>query len=158
MVKMTKSMGKNMSQAIPDRNTLKVYWFLLMQPGGKAGVRQIQRAMGFSSPNAALFHLNKLQEIHLVQQRSDGEYEVQHKTRFGEMKNFIQIQRFFIPKHAIYAIFMTCIMCAFLVILIPILSLPVLLALLPGILATLILWYEAYIVWQQLPQFHFQTN
>lgn len=140
----------------PDRNTLKIYWYLCMQPNGKAGLRQVQRAMGFSSPNAAIFHLNKLQEMQLVHHHRDGEYAVQQKTPFGDMKAFIQLRHYFIPKHAIYATTMTCIMCLSTFLLLPVFSLPVLLALLPGILAVGILWYEAYIVWQRLP--HYQPH
>lgn len=153
MVIMAESSSRKKPSKKPDRNTLKVYWYLLMQPDGKAGLRQIQRAMGYSSPNAALFHLNKLREMQLINHSHDGDYEVQQKIHYGEMKAFIQLRHYFIPKHAFYALTMTCIMSVYIALLIPIFSLPVLLALLPGILATGIFWFEAYLLWQQLPKF-----
>jgi hypothetical protein len=156
MVAMTQRGQKTNTSKRPDRNTLKIYWYLCMQPNGKAGLRQVQRAMGFSSPNAAIFHLQKLQEMQLVQHYPNGDYAIQQKTAYGDMKAFIQVRHYFIPKHAIYAATMTCIMCLCTLLLLPVFSPPVLLALLPGMMAVGILWYEAYIVWQRLP--HYQPQ
>jgi len=39
-------------------NTLKVYWYMLEHGGeSSVGVREIQRALGFSSPTLAAYHL-----------------------------------------------------------------------------------------------------
>jgi hypothetical protein len=138
---------------IPDRNTLKVYWYFFTQPHGKVGIRQVQRAMGFSSPNAAIFHLNKLVDMKLVTHQQNGDYQLLHRSRFGIMKSFLFLGCYSIPKHAIYATIMTCTMLSCTILLLPVLSLPMIIALLPGLLALTILWYEAYIVWQQKPTF-----
>jgi len=49
--------------------TLKVYWYMLQQPSRSVGVREIQRALRFSSPSVALHHLEKLEDLGLVQKR-----------------------------------------------------------------------------------------
>ena len=49
--------------------TLKVYWYMLQQPNRSVGVREIQRALRFSSPSVALHHLEKLEDLGLVQKR-----------------------------------------------------------------------------------------
>ena len=46
--------------------TLLVYWFMLRSPGSKAGVREIQRALGFSSSSVASYHLEKLCSLGLA--------------------------------------------------------------------------------------------
>lgn len=48
-------------------NTLKVYWFLLRAEKGVVGVSETQRALGFSSPALAVYHLDKLTELGLVE-------------------------------------------------------------------------------------------
>lgn len=138
---------------IPDRNTLKVYWYFFTQPQGTVGVRQAQRAMGFSSPNAAIFHLTKLVDLKLVNRQPNGDYHLLHRSRFGIMKSFLFLGHYSILKHAIYATIMTCTMLSCSILLLPVLSLPMITALLPGLLAIIILWYEAYIVWQQKPTY-----
>lgn len=140
----------------PDRNTLKVYWYLLLQPKGVAGLRQVQRAMGFSSPNAAIFHLDKLRELQLVSRSREGEYRVIHRQRFGEMRLYVLLGHYIIPKHAIYALVMSCIMLLCTIGLYPFFSHPFFLALLPGFFAVIILWYETIIVWKRRPKFEKQ--
>jgi hypothetical protein len=137
----------------PYRNTLRTYWYMLTQPKGKAGVRQVQRAMGFSSPNAALFHLNKLEESKLVLRNQDGEYEVLQRKHFGDMKSFVFLGCHFIPRHSIYAAVVTVVMIPCLLVLVPVGSLLIVVALLPGLLAVVLLWYETAIVWRRRPRF-----
>ncbi|NIM45531.1 MAG: hypothetical protein GTN80_07805, partial [Nitrososphaeria archaeon] len=40
--------------------TLLVYWYLIKERGDSVGVREIQRALKFSSPSVASYHLEKL--------------------------------------------------------------------------------------------------
>jgi len=47
--------------------TLLVYWHLLKSPGLKVGVREVQRKLGFSSPSVAVYHLDKLMSLGLVE-------------------------------------------------------------------------------------------
>ena len=141
------------SQADPNRSTLKIYWYLLLQPRGTARIRQIQRAMGYASPNAAIFHLDKLVEMQLLRKTPNGEYHVHQRRRYGVMKAFYIVSRWIIPKHAIYAVMMTFVMVVCTVYLLPVFSLYVLIALIPGFAATGILWFEALLVRQQRPRF-----
>jgi len=53
---------------------LLVYWYLLRRPDFKAGVREIQRSLGFSSPSIAIHHLNKLVNLGLVEKTKTGEH------------------------------------------------------------------------------------
>ena len=48
-------------------NTLRVYWHVLRSRGEVVGVRDTQRALGFSSPALAIYHFDKLVELGLVE-------------------------------------------------------------------------------------------
>ncbi|MFW9934753.1 MAG: hypothetical protein ACFFDU_04365 [Candidatus Thorarchaeota archaeon] len=142
-----------MERKVPDRNTLKVYWYLLSLSQQRAGVRQVQRAMGFSSPNAAIFHLKRLVEMKLILQHRNSEYQICKKERIGEMKAFLILGHHFIPIHAIYAIIMITIMIFCTLILLPVFSYITVVALLPGLMSMCIFWYETYLVWRKQPKF-----
>jgi hypothetical protein len=114
--------------------------------------------MGFSSPNAALFHLARLEESKLVLRNRDGEYEVLQRKHFGEMKSFVRFRHHFIPKHSIYAAIVTAVMIPCVLALWPAPFLFVVVALLPGLLAVAFLWYEAAIVWRLRPRFATRNN
>ena len=49
----------------------KVYWFLL-KIGHPVSVREVQRALHFSSPSIANHHLEQLRELGLVQKQEIG--------------------------------------------------------------------------------------
>ena len=54
-------------------NTLRVYWHLLRSPNGVVGVGETQKSLGFSSPALAVYHLEKLAELRLIE-KVRGEY------------------------------------------------------------------------------------
>lgn len=47
--------------------TMLVYMHLLRLDRPSVGVREVQRALGFSSPSVAAYHLNKLRDLGLVE-------------------------------------------------------------------------------------------
>jgi len=53
-------------------NTMRVYLYILKSEGS-VGVREVQRALGFSGPRLAAYHLEKLQGLGLVEEMQ-GEY------------------------------------------------------------------------------------
>ena len=61
-------------------NTLRVYWELLKSSNGVVGVRKVQRSLGFSSPALASYHLNKLEELGLVEKKR-GDYYLKREMR-----------------------------------------------------------------------------
>jgi DNA-binding MarR family transcriptional regulator len=56
-------------------HTLRVYWYLINSPKTSVGPRDVQRKMGFSSPNLAIYHLDKLVELGIVEKVA-GEYRI----------------------------------------------------------------------------------
>jgi len=142
----------NKEQAEISGNTLLVYLYLLRRRQG-CGVREIQRALGFSSSSSAYYHLDKLIYKSILTKDSYGNYKINEKAKIGLTNPFVIIRGFVLPKQIIYAT-TTSIICIFFVVAFwNYLTLTVVLALLPGILASGIFWYDAARLWLSLPSF-----
>ena len=76
--------------------TMSVYALLLQK--GEMGVRDVQRALGFSSPSLALHHLTKLSELDLVAEDVDGVYSVKRTVRVGSLSLFIKLGTRLLPR------------------------------------------------------------
>jgi predicted DNA-binding transcriptional regulator len=76
--------------------TMSVYALLLQR--GEMGVRDVQRALGFSSPSLALHHLTKLSELDLVAKDIDGVYSVKRTVRVGSLSLFIKFGTRLLPR------------------------------------------------------------
>ncbi len=79
--------------------TLLVYRYLITS-GRPAGPRDVQRALKFSGPSVASFHLEKLARSGLVKKNeSDGSYAVDRL----HLKHYFLLRRRLIPKYFLYA-------------------------------------------------------
>lgn len=91
--------------------TLQVYLYMLRKGRGKAiGVRELQRALGFSSPSVAHHHLEKLQEMKLVSKDESNRYRVLEKVDVGILRMFVMIGGRLIPRLVFYAVFLTALL------------------------------------------------
>ena len=61
-------------------STLRVYWYLLKKREN-CGVREIQRALGFSSSSSAHYHLEKLVDKGLLTRDRYGGYSVNARQK-----------------------------------------------------------------------------
>jgi hypothetical protein len=117
-------------------------------------LRDIQRAMGFSSPSSALFHLQKLETAGLLLKDSVGFYRVKTSIRVNLVRNFVIMRGVFVPRHMLYAIVMTIALILFSVALIEFLSSPItVVALLLNAASAGLFWYEAWQDWKLKPRF-----
>jgi hypothetical protein len=132
--------------------TLLVYWYLLRKRQG-CGVREIQRALGFSSSSSAHYHLEKLVYKNISIKDEHGNYKINEKVKIGRISPFIFVQGYVFPMQLFYAIATTGMCIVFLVLFWKFLTLTIILALSPGILASAIFWYDAIKVWQSVPSF-----
>ncbi len=130
-------------------NTLRVYWHILKSHGGVAGVRDTQRALGFSSPALAIYHLEKLVEMGLVE-KSQGEYRLVKVVDVGVLKQFVRLGTFLFPRYLLYAMMFTTLLIFFLTQFKQI-NFYSLFALILGLLGTSIFWYETISAWKQRP-------
>lgn len=130
-------------------NTLRVYWRLLRSPSSTVGVRETQKALGFSSPALATYHLKKLEDLGLVKEEG-GEYRLIREVRVGILKQFTKLGTLMLPRYTLYATIFTTLLVYFLLQLREI-DFSSVFALIFGFLATGILWYETVRVWRQKP-------
>ncbi len=130
-------------------NMLRVYWRLLRSPNGVVRVRETQKALGFSSPALASYHLEKLVELGLVQ-KVRGEYRLVRVVNVGVLRQFVKLGSFVLPRYTLYATMFTTLLIFYLTQLRDI-NFYSLFALIFGILATAILWYETVRAWRQKP-------
>ncbi len=132
-------------------NTLIVYWYLLRKKQNPVGVREVQRAMGFSSSSSAEYHLQKLTDLGLIHKDQFGNYKLKEDIRVGLMKPFLFVGGTVFPRHLIYSIVTSLTILGFVILFYQAMSLILLAALSPGILAAAIFWYETAVVWRSIP-------
>jgi len=130
-------------------NLLRVYWILLRSQSGNIGVREAQCGLGFSSPALASYHLNKLEELGLVEKKN-GEYRLICEVRVGVLKQFTKLRSLMLPRHIFYATMFTTLFTYFLTQFRDI-NFYSIFALIFGLLGTSILWYETLRVRRQKP-------
>lgn len=128
-------------------NTLRVYWHLLRSSSGVVGVRETQRCLGFSSPALALYHLEKLTELGLVRKGRD-DYHLVKIVNIGVLKQFAKIGTLLLPRYTLYATMFTTLL-IFYASQFREVNFYSVFALIFGILATGILWYEGVRTWRQ---------
>ncbi len=130
-------------------NTLRVYWQLLKSPNGVAKVRETQKMLDFSSPALAVYHLDKLVELGLVQ-KIRGEYRLVRVVNVGVLRQFVRFGTFILPRYTLYATLFTTLL-LFYASQFRQVNFYSVFALIFGILGTGILWYETVRAWRQKP-------
>ncbi|PVX23018.1 MAG: hypothetical protein CW691_11930 [Candidatus Bathyarchaeum sp.] len=136
--------------------TLQIYWYLLRDPETSAGVREVQRALGLSSPSVAAHHLDKLLSLGLVEKTVRGEYLLNQEVKVGLLKFFSRMGRFLVPRHLFYAIWLSTMLAIYIIVYNVILYQPTgsihnIAAILFGIVASLVLWIETVRLWKEKP-------
>ncbi|HUS78090.1 MAG TPA: helix-turn-helix domain-containing protein [Patescibacteria group bacterium] len=130
--------------------TLLVYMYLLRSTEPTVGVREVQRSLGFSSPSVSSYHLNKLQDLGLVE--SDyGEYKLVREVKIGVLRQFVSVGGIMLPRFLFSAVLATTMVVTFL------LQFPFqptrfyVSALILGVVPTVTLWYETVRIWRDKP-------
>ncbi len=127
--------------------TQQVYFYMLrnLRP---LGMREIQRGSGLSSPSLAIYHLNKLKNLSLIDVDADGQYYVIQEFKAGLLRFFAGSGRFLVPRYFFYSVFYTVVLIG-VVGFIPIfLNSAGLLLIAVLIFATLTSWRETINVWR----------
>lgn len=142
-------MSEEKIESILKGNTMRVYWFLLRASNGVVGARETQRALSFSSPALAVYHLDKLVELGLVE-KTDGEYRLVKTVNVGVLKQFVRFGALMLPRHFLYATMFTTLLIFYLTQFKRV-DFYSMFALTLGLLATGIMWYETLKAWKQKP-------
>lgn len=129
-------------------NTLRVYWYLLKAPSGSAGIREVQRALHFSSPTLAQYHLEKLRELGLAKKEST-EYVAVGQANVGVLRPFLRFGTVLVPRFVLYAVVFTVLFLFFLSQFeVGFYSISVLIV---SLLAAAVLWYESVRAMRERP-------
>ncbi|MCD6324817.1 hypothetical protein CW704_06050 [Candidatus Bathyarchaeota archaeon] len=131
--------------------TLLVYWFMLKSPDSPVGVREIQRKLGFSSPSIAAHHLEKLLSLGLVRKSLRGEYYLTKEVKVGVLKFFMRLGRFMIPRYLFYSVWFSTMLIVYLLLYGVSGSLHNIVAIIFGVSACVILWFETIRLWREKP-------
>ena len=127
--------------------TLTVYLYLLKH-GKAAGVREVQKELGFSSPSVAFHHLDKLVDLGVVEKDSYDRYILAKKVDTGILHSFVSIGGLTLPRLGFYAAFFTTIAAAYFIVDRTALNLYALIGTAGG---AAVFWYEAWRVWRRKP-------
>ena len=131
--------------------TLLVYWYMLRASRSSVGVREVQRALGFSSPSVAAHHLNKLLSLGLVDQKGTGEYFITQEVKVGLLRFFTRLGRFLVPRYLFYSVWLSTMLIVYLVFYGLNGSNHNIAAIIFGVIACLILWFETVRLWKEKP-------
>ena len=131
--------------------TLLVYMHILKNPGDAVGVREVQRELGFSSPSVSSYHLNKLQDLGLVE-NVYGDYQLLKDIKVGVLKQFIMLGGVMLPRYLFYAVLMTTMLLTFLVQTPYFPSREYVTTIMMGLVPSVILWYETIKIWRERPR------
>lgn len=139
------------SAAIEDiftnKHRLKIYWYMISK-GDPSGVREIQRALGLSSPSVAHHHLEKLREIGVVGQDEYGRYVLVKQVEVGMLQGFSRVGKFMLPRFSFYAVFFSTLFGFYIIRYAE--SLNIFAVLFSGV-ATAVSWYETLRSWKNKP-------
>lgn len=94
--------------------TLKVYWFLLKNPNGTR-LRDIQRNTRLSTPSLASYHLEKLNNIDLVEVDSHGLFYPKRLVKVGVLTLFAGQGRLMVPRYLFYVVFYLAVLIGFVI-------------------------------------------
>ena len=129
----------------------RVYWFLLKN-GRPVSVREVQRALHYSSPSVAQHHLEQLRNLGLVEKQNvGGDYALVGEVKIGVLRHFVKLGRLLFPRYFFYAIFSTTFYLAYLIVLVQSWTRENIFIAIFGAVVSIIFWYEAVRFWRLRP-------
>ena len=131
--------------------TLLVYWYLLQEPTHMVGIREVQRALGFSSPSIAVYHLEKLHDLGLVDKKGTGEYVLEEEVKVGILRLFAHMGRFIVPRYFFYSLLFTTMLATYLAVCVIGQIFPSYYALVFGAIGMIVFWFETVKLWRAKP-------
>ncbi len=130
--------------------TLLVYMHILKAGQETVGVREVQRSLGFSSPSVAAYHLQKLQDLGLIE-NAYGDYHLIKEVKVGVLRSFVSVGGVMLPRFLFYAVLVTSMLITFLLQFPFTPSREYITALVMGLVPAAVLWYETVKIWREKP-------
>ncbi|MGQ9538743.1 MAG: hypothetical protein ACUVTE_04060 [Candidatus Bathycorpusculaceae bacterium] len=151
MSKPSKELDPTVLESMLKGKTLVVYWYLLQQPSRSVGVREVQKALNFSSPSIAVHHLEKLEDLGLIRKKPTGEYVLEEEVKIGILKFFIRMGRFLVPRYLFYSVLFSTMLATYTIICVVGRIWPNFYAFTFGLIASVAFWLETIRVWRAKP-------
>lgn len=151
MPKSSRDIDPNVLESVLKGKTLQVYWYIIQQPSHTVGIRQVQRALVFSSPSIAVHHLEKLNDLGLVEKKGTGEYVLLEEVKVGVLKLFTHMGRFLVPRYLFYSVLFSTMFAAYLMLCTMTQITPSFYAITFSAVAMLIFWVETVRLWRERP-------
>jgi hypothetical protein len=128
-----------------------VYW-LLLKNGQAMSVREVAKALRFTSPSVANHHLEQLCQIGLVQREEiGGNYTLVSEVKIGVLRHFVKFGRLMFPRYFFYALFSSAFYITYLTLFLESITQESLFVIAFGAIISVILWYEAVRFWRLKP-------
>ncbi|KKL84283.1 hypothetical protein LCGC14_1966290 [marine sediment metagenome] len=128
--------------------TLMIYFVVLNKKS--VGVRELQRQLDLSSPSVAKYHLEKLVNLNLVDNRN-GIYHLNKKADLPALTSWVLIGKFLLPRVIFAAIFFTFLFIGYLLFIYSFWNKDSLFVILFGVVVLLYVWLEVYIHFKNKP-------
>lgn len=127
-------------------------YLLLLKSGRPMSVREVQKALHFSSPSLAEYHLERLSDLGLVRkQQVGGHYFLVGEVKIGVLRHFVRLGRLLFPRYFFYAVFSTTLYMIYLGSVMQGFSRESLYIMVFWGVLSAIFWYEAYRIWSMSP-------
>lgn len=130
--------------------TLLVYMHILKARQDTVGVREVQRALGFSSPSVAAYHLQKLQDLGLIE-NVYGDYRLIKEIKVGVLRSFVSVGGVMLPRFLFYAVLVTSMLVTFVASFPIVPSREYITTLIMGLVPAAVFWYETVKIWREKP-------
>ncbi len=143
-----KEAGLSRAESELRGSTLRVYWYLFKKGEG-VGVREVQRALGMSSPSTALHHLDKLRRLGLIEKDSFGQYVMLKEVKVGVLRFFTKLGTLVLPRYLFYAAFFSTSLLIYLYREGFTGSVHNVMALIFGLSGAVVCWYETARIWRE---------
>ena len=147
-VKSSAKMSRNEITSNLTGRTLMVYFVLLNKK--QIGVRELQRHLNLSSPSVAKYHLEKLVNLHLIENRS-GVYHLDKKADLPLLTSWVLIGKLLIPKVIFAAIFLTTLFIGYLLFIYTYWNKDSMFVILFGVIIMIYLWFDVILQLKRKP-------
>ena len=128
--------------------TLMIYFVLLNKK--LIGVRELQRHLNLSSPSVAKYHLEKLVDLHLVENRN-GVYHLTKKADLPVLTSWVLMGKQMLPKVLFAAILFTSLLIGYLIFVYSYWNKDSMFFILFGLTLMIYLWFEVTIQFRRKP-------
>jgi DNA-binding transcriptional ArsR family regulator len=122
----------------------------MLSSDSSVGVREVQRAIGMSSPSVASHHLTKLESLELIEKNPDNTYQLKKLVKVGVLQNFIAFRGIVLPRYSFIAVFFSVYTLVYFIMTLgaPLSLFDRYIGLTVGLVGAIFAWFETYRLWK----------